>query len=147
MGMFGQNEQRNEAGSQTIIGSSVKVEGKFEGNGNVVIEGSVVGSVHTAHDLQVVEGAVVHADLDAKNVTISGEVHGSIKARETLELSPSARVYGDVEGKTISVGAGAILNGKCTMQATPSTEPVTDEIPSKERNRQNGKAGRPVEVV
>ncbi len=145
MGMFGQNESRGEEGSQTIIGSSVKVEGKFEGRGNVVVEGSVTGSIHTEHDLQITQGAAVQADLFAKNVVVAGEVHGNIKASDVLDLSPTARVFGDVEGKTISVAAGAVLNGKCTMKTQQVTEPVPNES-SRERSK-TGKANRIVEAV
>lgn len=145
MGMFGQNDTHRQEGSQTIIGTSVKVEGKFEGRGNVVVEGNVTGSIHTEHDLQIMQGAAVQADLSAKNVTIAGEVHGNIKAKDILDLAPTARVFGDVEGKTISVAAGAVLNGKCTMKTQQATETISDES-GRERTK-TGKASRIVEAV
>ena len=34
--------------AETVIGSSIKVKGNFQGQGNIVIEGSVEGSLKTA---------------------------------------------------------------------------------------------------
>ncbi len=148
MGMFSQAQSRTGSGSETIIGSSVKVEGKFVGSGNVIVEGKVSGSIHTDHDLQIVQGAVVHADVEAKNVVISGEVRGTIKAHETLELTPTAKVFGDVEGKTISVGSGAILNGKCTMVVNEQKAQAENPelVLQKDRSAKNPKS-RPVEAL
>ena len=108
-------------GSETIIGSSVKVEGKFHGTGNVTIEGRVVGSMKTDGDVIITQSADIQANVDARNVTIAGTVTGNVKAHERLEIAESAKVFGDVEAKIVSVGAGAVLNGKCT---------VTNESPS-----------------
>lgn len=100
---------------ETIVGPSVKVEGDFVSEGNVVIEGQVNGTIKTGKHLRVEEGAKIAAHVAAESALISGEVRGNVKLNSTLELTPTAKIYGDVEVKTLIVAAGAILHGRCLM--------------------------------
>lgn len=101
--------------AETIVGPSVKVEGDFISEGNIKIEGQVNGSIKTAKQLRVEEGAKVNANISADNSVISGEIRGNMKLATTLELTPTAKVYGDVATKTLIVAAGAILHGHVIM--------------------------------
>jgi len=100
---------------ETIIAASVKVEGEFTSQGNVLIEGVVEGSLHTDRDLRVGEKARIDADITAANAVIAGEIHGNIVVAERLELEPSARIYGDVRTKVLVVASGANMNGRLLM--------------------------------
>ncbi len=102
---------------ETIVGPSVKVEGDFNSQGNVLIQGVVSGNVKTEKYLQVEEGARINANVQAESCKISGEVHGNIRAKTSLELTPTAHVVGDIEAKTLIISPGAILHGKCSMLA------------------------------
>ncbi|MDO8581530.1 MAG: polymer-forming cytoskeletal protein [bacterium] len=106
---------------ETVIGPSVKVEGNFRGQGNVIVEGVVHGSLKTDKDLTVGAGAKISASVIAANAKISGEVRGTVKIKGKLELTETARIFGDIETETLSVAPGAILNGKCTMVKEPPT--------------------------
>ena len=100
---------------ETIIGPSVKVKGNFHGQGNIVVEGILEGSLKTGSSLYVGDKAKVTANIDAKEATIGGEVIGNIKVRGHLEIAATAKISGDIEALTLSVARGAILNGKCLM--------------------------------
>lgn len=150
MGIFGANEAaKHGEHSETIIGSSVRVEGKFVGSGNIVVEGHVVGSVKTKHDLHITAEANVQANLEATNVLVAGEVRGNIKATSRLELTETAKVFGDVEAKIISVGAGAVLNGKCVMlgEEAAHAEEQTGRDGGRDRSAKPAKNIRQAEAV
>lgn len=100
---------------ETIIAASVKVEGDFISQGNVLIEGVVEGSLKTARDLRVGEKASISADVSAANATIAGEIRGNLVVSERLDLEPTARVYGDVRTKVLTVASGATINGRIVM--------------------------------
>lgn len=102
---------------ETIVGPSVKVEGDFNSQGNVLIQGIVSGNVKTDKYLQVEEGAKIMASVRADSAKISGEVQGNVRAKNTIELTPTARVVGDIEAKTLIIAPGAVLHGKCSMLA------------------------------
>ena len=103
---------------ETIVGPSVKVEGDFNSQGNVLIQGTVSGTIKTDKYLQVEEGAKIIASVRADSVKVSGEVQGNIRAKSTIELTSTARVIGDIEAKTLIIAPGAILHGKCSMLGT-----------------------------
>jgi cytoskeletal protein CcmA (bactofilin family) len=100
---------------ETIIGHSIKIKGNFHGQGNIVIEGEVEGSIKTDNFLLVGDKARIIANIEAKNAKISGEVTGNLKIDGYLEILSSARILGDIETKEISIEKGARFNGKCIV--------------------------------
>ncbi|MFH0951489.1 MAG: polymer-forming cytoskeletal protein [bacterium] len=100
---------------ETIIGSSVKVEGDFVCQGNMVIDGEVKGNVKTHGMLRIGEKAMIIAGIGASSAKISGQVRGNVKVDDYLEITRSAKIFGDIEASRLSVAEGALLNGRCTM--------------------------------
>ncbi|MFC1633137.1 polymer-forming cytoskeletal protein [Patescibacteria group bacterium] len=100
---------------ETIIGSSVNVEGELKSDGDIRIEGNVTGSVKTKHSLAVGENAVIEASVNAQSAVISGTVNGNITVTDRVELSESARVTGDISSKVLSVSPGAVFAGTSKM--------------------------------
>lgn len=122
MAMFGR-QNTVEAEPETIIGPSVRVEGNFSGSGDVVVEGSLSGTLKTSKSVRIGAGAKVKADVEAGAVFIAGEVRGNVKSTGTVELTATAKLIGNVEATKLSVESGAVLNGRCTM-TVPGTEAV-----------------------
>lgn len=108
-----ENNHANHGTAETIIGPSVKVEGTFQGQGDVIIEGILMGTLITIKDLTIGEQAKVEANVEAANMHISGEVHGNLKASGRIDLMATAKIYGDVESTVLSVASGAIVQGRC----------------------------------
>lgn len=107
---------------ETVVGPSVNVEGDFASEGNIIVKGTVAGSVHTSRHLSVEPGAKVLANVRAGSATIAGEVRGNMKVRESIELTATARVLGDIETKILVVEAGAIVSGKINMPGLETSE-------------------------
>lgn len=111
---------------ETVVGPSVNVEGDFSSEGNIVVKGTVSGSVKTSKLLTVEKGAKILANVKAGNAIISGSVRGNVKIMERLDLYDTAQVAGDVECKILSVAAGALIQGKLMMKGI-EVEEVKDE--------------------
>jgi len=109
------NKESNIKDAETIIGQSVKVKGNFQGQGNIIIEGSVEGSIITSNFLFIGNKAKINAKIEAKDASIGGEVNGNIKIKGYLEIKSSAKINGDIEAIEISIEKGAVLNGNCNM--------------------------------
>lgn len=107
------------SGEETVIAHGVRVEGEFVSQGNVVIEGDVQGSIQTAGDLRIGEEAKITADVTAANAVVAGEIRGNIQVAGKIELLPSSKIIGDVTAAVLSVGAGAQVNGRVTMDGRP----------------------------
>ncbi|MFH2018906.1 MAG: polymer-forming cytoskeletal protein [bacterium] len=99
----------------TVVGPSVSVEGDFASEGNIIVKGTVTGSVHTSKFLLVEPGAKIVANIRAGNAQISGEVKGNIKVKESLEIGSTAKILGDIEAQSLAIEAGAILYGRVVM--------------------------------
>jgi cytoskeletal protein CcmA (bactofilin family) len=119
MAMFQREAHQSGGEKETIIGSSVKVDGNFVGAGDVVVEGHVAGTLKTSKNLQVGASATIKADVEAANIFVAGEIRGQVKCHGKLEVAASGKIYGNVDTKTIAVEHGAIVHGKVTMSAEP----------------------------
>ena len=111
-GNHGNNEPDNV---ETVVGPSVVVEGDFASDGDILVKGTVSGSVKTGRLLTVEPGAKILANVRAGEATIAGEVRGNVKVLDRLELTASAQVLGDISCNVLVVAAGAILSGKISM--------------------------------
>lgn len=123
------NKQKEEfeiKEAETVIGPSVRVKGDFHGQGNLIVEGFVEGSLKTGSSLYVGDKARVTADIEAREARIGGEIKGNIKVKGYLEVAASAKISGDIETGSLSVARGAVLNGKCTM-ATENKEKISEK--------------------
>lgn len=100
---------------ETVVGPSVNVEGDFASEGNIVVKGTVSGSVFTSKHLMVEMGAKIIANVRAGSATVAGEVKGNMKIKESLELISTSKVLGDIDVKNLKVEPGALLYGRVTM--------------------------------
>jgi cytoskeletal protein CcmA (bactofilin family) len=127
--MFKNNDEAalNIKEAETIIGPSIKVKGNFHGQGNIIIEGSVEGSVKTNGFLLIGEKAKINATIEAKDAKIGGEVVGNIKILGALEIKSSAKILGDIEAKELSIERGAKFDGKCSMTKNGNEQNLKNE--------------------
>ncbi len=144
--MFNKDEKRNagmgrigQGENETIIGQTVKVDGDFVSEGNVLVQGMVNGSLKTRGDLRVEKGSKIKADVEAANATVSGQIKGNVTIQNNLELGASAVVEGDIVAKVLSIEPGAILNGHCLVsvgdKAAASSEPAPIQRPAIQREK------------
>jgi len=101
---------------ETVVGPSVKVEGDFSSEGNIVVKGVVSGSVKTSKLLTVEDGAKIFANVNAGDAVISGGIKGNVKVDDRLELTETAQVQGDINCKILNVAPGALVHGKIVMK-------------------------------
>lgn len=109
------NQDKSETMAETVVGPSVKIQGDFNSEGNIRIEGQVHGTVKTTKNVFVGESATITADILAGNCTIAGVVQGNIKVSGSLNLGKTAQLSGDITCAVLAVEDGALFNGKCTM--------------------------------
>ena len=112
---------------ETVVGPSVVVEGDFASEGNILVKGTVSGSVKTARLLTVESGAKILANIKAGDAIVSGEVRGNVKVDGQLELTASAQVMGDIICQVLVVAAGALIHGKIAMQGLENIETAAEK--------------------
>ena len=118
----------NNDNVETVVGPSVNVEGDFSSEGNIVVKGTVSGSVNTSKLLTVEDGAKIFANVKAGNAHISGSVKGNVKVNDRLDLSSTAQVLGDIVCKVLSVESGALIQGKVSMKGLDIEDKQTKKV-------------------
>lgn len=117
--MFNRDE-KSQKETETIVGASVIVRGDFQGKGNIIIEGSLEGSLTTEGSLFAGEKSIITANIKAKEAKILGTVKGEILLEGLLELGPHANINGNIMVTGLSITEGAIINGQVTMTKEPT---------------------------
>src|SRR3954465_6814288 len=101
--------------ANTIIGSSIVIDGEISGDEDLVIQGTVKGKISLKESLFVEGSGVVEADIDTQNVEIAGRVTGNIAASDKVELKSDCRVVGDIKAPRILISGGASFKGNGEM--------------------------------
>jgi cytoskeletal protein CcmA (bactofilin family) len=102
----------SSSSNKTIIAKGVRVEGDFNSQGDVVIEGEVHGKITAAGVLTVGPEAIIKADITADEAAVSGNVEGNIHVKKQIVLHSSARVRGDLQVERATIESGAVLDGR-----------------------------------
>ncbi len=110
-----ENKLEKFKNAETIIGLSIKAKGNFRGQGNIVIEGSLEGSLKTNANVYIGDKAKVVANIESKDLIVNGEIRGNIKAKNYLAIGKTAKIYGDIQYREISIDKGAIINGQLSI--------------------------------
>lgn len=129
--MFEKKEGKTDS-IETIIGPSVTLEGNFDGNGDIIIEGSVIGTLKTSGTVKIGTDAKIKAEIKAHSVFISGEVKGNIESQGTVELAETAKVTGNIKSGVLHISAGAYFQGKSAM-GTNEIATETSKVDHKEK--------------
>lgn len=106
----------------SVVGPKMIFEGKISGTENVVIEGTVKGSIDLDSDVRISSSARVEATVHARNVTIEGTVVGDVSGDEKVELINTANVDGNIHAPKIVVAEGARFHGAVDMNQKTSNK-------------------------
>lgn len=102
-------------GSINVIGSDTTIEGNVTSNGDIRIDGTLIGSVTTSSKLVLGISGKIEGDANAKSADISGKVSGNVRISEILYLKSTSRIVGDIHTNKLVVESGSEFNGKCEM--------------------------------
>ena len=125
---------------KTMIGEDISIKGSIHGRGNLVIQGSIKGTIDLDNNhLTVGPNGNVEAEINAEHVTIAGHLTGNINAMGKVEIAKTAVFTGEIKAKRISVEDGAFLKAVIELEREPKpqslakpTIPITKGPISKE---------------
>jgi cytoskeletal protein CcmA (bactofilin family) len=99
----------------TLIGEELTIEGEITSEEEVVIQGTVRGSLASTDTVQVLSGAVVEADISATSLGIAGTITGNVTASDRVDLQAGGRLVGDVRSARLTIADGASFKGNVDM--------------------------------
>lgn len=133
-------DQHQSDDVETVVGPSVHVEGDFSSEGNIVVKGSVAGTVNTSRQLRVEQGARIAANVRAQEAFVAGEIKGNVKIAGQLDLAATATILGDISCETLSMEAGALVYGKVAMKGLASSVEKTSKRKRRSKKDDVGEA-------
>jgi cytoskeletal protein CcmA (bactofilin family) len=118
--MLGINSNKKhsvDGGSVNLIGNGTKIVGDITSQGDVRIDGHLIGNISTTGKFVLGSQGVVEGNLNCGNADLSGEVKGTVTINEMLSLKSTAKINGDIVTGKLSIESGATFNGTCNMGA------------------------------
>jgi cytoskeletal protein CcmA (bactofilin family) len=107
------NTRGSGGGGDARVGAGTRIRGRIAGDGDLTIEGEVLGDISLRGDLIVAEGAQVTSEaVEANSVTISGALEGSVNASGPVRVAAGSRVRGNLRGSAVSIDDGARFAGR-----------------------------------
>jgi cytoskeletal protein CcmA (bactofilin family) len=105
------------SGGTTLIGTGTTVSGDVNSNGDLRIDGTVIGNITSASKVIIGNSGNVEGDINCNQADITGKVSGNIKAKEMLQLRGDCVVTGNLYAGKLQVEPSATFNGQCHMGA------------------------------
>ncbi len=102
--------------ANTVIGSSIVIDGEITGDEDLVVLGTVKGRISLRENILVESSGTVEADIETATITINGTVTGDVHASERIELRNDCRVVGDIRAPRILIADGASFKGNVDME-------------------------------
>lgn len=99
----------------TIISENTTLKGEMSFTGTAVVLGQFEGAIIADGEVQIGEGALCQAQIDAQKIIVHGRIVGDIIGRERVELHETAHVEGDITAASLSVKDGAAFFGNCRV--------------------------------
>src|SRR5450755_3594503 len=102
-------------GSASLIGSGTSLKGDITSNGDLRIDGTLIGNIICAAKVIIGANGVVEGDISGQQADIMGKVSGTIKVKELLQLKSNCQVNGNLHSAKLQIEPAANFNGQCHM--------------------------------
>ena len=109
-------EVRAEAQRASVLGPTLRFRGELSAQEDLIIQGSVEGSITHTQSLTVGTDGTMKGDIRARVIVIDGKVEGDLYATESVSIRATAKVKGNVFAPRIGITEGAFFQGQVEMQ-------------------------------
>ena len=98
------------------IGSSIIIHGDVAGEEDLIVDGTIEGTVNFKdNSLVVSKNGRVTANINARVIRVDGEVKGELRGAEQVVVSPSGQVTGDIRAPRVVLEDGCQFKGSVDM--------------------------------
>lgn len=118
--MFNQKTKTTEnshSSSTSIISVDTIIRGDLESNGDMRIDGKLIGNIDCKAKLLIGPQGVVEGNITGNNADVHGKVNGNIKLNGQLNLIGKSVITGDIHVGKLQIESTVCFNGKCHMGA------------------------------
>ena len=107
----------NESPARNIIGNGTVIKGEIASNGDIRIDGKVLGTIKSTGKIVLGQNGIIEGDIYCKQADFSGHVTGKIIVDELTSMKSTSYVEGELTTKQLYIEIGAKFIGKCDMSS------------------------------
>ena len=122
----GFSESPAGSGGASIIAAGTTLKGDISSNGDIRIDGTLVGNIHCTAKVVIGANGVIEGDITGQQADIMGKVSGTIKVKELLQLKGGSLVTGNIYSSKLQIEPTANFNGQCHMNTAPEPNPASN---------------------
>lgn len=111
--------------SASLIGAGTTMKGDITSNGDLRIDGTLVGNINCSAKVVIGANGNVQGDIHGQQADIMGKVTGTIKVKDLLMLKGGCIVTGNIEASKLQIEPTANFNGECHMIQAPPAASAT----------------------
>jgi cytoskeletal protein CcmA (bactofilin family) len=100
----------------SVLGPTLRFRGELSAQEDLIIQGSVEGSITHTQSLTVGTDGSMKGDIRARLIVIDGKVEGDLYATESVSIRATAKVKGNVFAPRVGITEGAFFQGQIEMQ-------------------------------
>ncbi len=116
------------SGGETIIGSTVKLKGNLNTDGDIAIDGRMVGNIKSGGNVVIGVNAHVAGDVSASSIVVGGRLDGHVKVQDTATVQSTGQVHGNIDCVRLEVALGGLFIGISRMKAVEAKELADREL-------------------
>jgi cytoskeletal protein CcmA (bactofilin family) len=114
----------------TLIGAGTTIKGDLISNGDVRIDGTLIGNISGSAKVLIGQEGAVQGDIEGQQADIQGKVTGKLHIRELLNLRGDAIIRGNIHAGKLQIEPSVTFNGQCHMGKEASVvEMASEELP------------------
>ncbi len=129
------NETEQVSNNINLIGFGTEINGDITCNGDLRIDGTLVGNIQAKGKVVVGETGRIKGEVSCKNSDISGTIDGKVIVGELLALKSTARINGDIVTSKLAIEPGSRFTGYCDMAGEPTKVENKPFAPSDKDNK------------
>jgi cytoskeletal protein CcmA (bactofilin family) len=109
------NDNETTSNNINLIGLGTEIHGDIICNGDLRIDGTLVGNITAKGKIVVGETGKIKGEMTCKNTDVSGLVEGKLIVSELLSLKATSKVIGDMSTNRLAIEPGSRFTGNCDM--------------------------------
>ena len=98
-----------------LVGEGTEIKGHIHSEGDIRIDGKVIGNVSTKSKLVLGTTGRIEGDITANSGDISGSTKGNLVISDILFLKSSGHIDGNITTAKMIIESGGEFNGNCHM--------------------------------
>lgn len=101
----------------SILPPTLKFKGELTAEEDLLIQGTVEGTIHHTQRVTIGKEGTVKANIRAQVIKVEGNVEGDLHAERSVFVGESGNLRGNIHAPSVSIVEGSRFNGAVDMES------------------------------